>query len=1172
ESHPVVADEEAPQAPSNAPPPAQSLAGGEAPATDDKSEGPVLRFADDQQDTADTDDAADDGGVALSVAPAPRDAFDTDETALDQDTLAGSAGAESDDRGVAAVDSAFDVEVIDPEPEPPETLIGELELADPDLAAAEATALPRQAEAPRRLAIAPKPAPQPEPPAEVELASVDLTVLGNDEPTTPQTLALDALGLDEIAQQSLQVIADEPEPLVDLATDAPPASTVEVAALPEGQAPLIAPDALADLAQADLSSSTIGEAGAVVAPEPVDLEVEEKSKRKTRKPRVTKAKQKSAPAMIEVASEPVVEEPVEQPAPEPHSRTEPERVAQIERIVEPAPSLSDDVEVLEVTEPTPASALDLDEAIAFAPDDDLAPQSDSPDVLTDSTFGHAVSEFAGDASELVEADELAEAPASDEDAEALAAEALAGDDALATESLELGVDELPESMPEDADAGATLVSPESVEEEDTAAQVSPLQDASEVNAEAPAEQELASEPARVDPTLPAAPTRAAPAVPMNNLSLGAAGSLLGTDQANFIGGMPLRLAPLTPKKKGATGTPRETPQTPPGQKRRVAVAFGDRPVSAITPPVDDDAPLTASVSVSVERGEESAAPPALDEVPAPEPRNEAPVAEAPVTALESPALSIDEAIPPFTGETPTAGRVTMAFDGLAMPPVRQTDVFSQLSPPAKRHADHAFSAAAEDLSIPTAAERDNGEEQVASRLSPGEEAAGDAPNEDFWAAQDEAAANGSPLSGDEAETDQDQALSPLRPMRRHAGARGGAAPAWPGKRGSGEYVEVARDPRQGAPRRRRVPIVVLLLLMLACMGAAAYGVWKLLPPQLTIEGTLQFKNLDALGEGAQRKFIESQRQLLTGDNEKIRRFAMAALKARPQHAGISPGFLEDTVEFFRSVNPVEFPAARKNIMLVKAFGTDKRADAARMEALLAALYKANGEAVVDTGELRAVIAGTEDAIRRLEASLDALRGESNKARVTAAVTRASADTLARLKEEADRLEEQWMSATSARQALEVELDRLSQAAPADSAPNNAAPAPEEDDQLKVMTQELSRVNARLTEIKSVTDEQATAARKKLDESIDQFQKQIATAGDTMKDNPELAAYVESARKLQEATRQLTGELIHRQQEQYAKLNEYKRRWADSAEALRNAAWEKDDELKQLNDELAIAQR
>src|SRR5262249_53064647 len=71
---------------------------------------------------------------------------------------------------------------------------------------------------------------------------------------------------------------------------------------------------------------------------------------------------------------------------------------------------------------------------------------------------------------------------------------------------------------------------------------------------------------------------------------------------------------------------------------------------------------------------------------------EAPAVPAPVAAdgsVERSAraaarpLRDDERIPPYTGAGPaTRGGVTIGFDGLAMPPVRELAVFSQMSPPA----------------------------------------------------------------------------------------------------------------------------------------------------------------------------------------------------------------------------------------------------------------------------------------------------------------------------------------------------------------------------------------------------------------------------------------------------------------------------------------------------------
>src|SRR5205085_10524640 len=55
-----------------------------------------------------------------------------------------------------------------------------------------------------------------------------------------------------------------------------------------------------------------------------------------------------------------------------------------------------------------------------------------------------------------------------------------------------------------------------------------------------------------------------------------------------------------------------------------------------------------------------------------------------------PAVRGEPEIPPFAGSNPTEGKVTAGFDGLAMPPVRETDVFSQMG---SARIDAAFASA-----------------------------------------------------------------------------------------------------------------------------------------------------------------------------------------------------------------------------------------------------------------------------------------------------------------------------------------------------------------------------------------------------------------------------------------------------------------------------------------------
>jgi hypothetical protein len=87
-----------------------------------------------------------------------------------------------------------------------------------------------------------------------------------------------------------------------------------------------------------------------------------------------------------------------------------------------------------------------------------------------------------------------------------------------------------------------------------------------------------------------------------------------------------------------------------------------------------------------------------------------------------------------------------------------------------------------------------------------------------------------------------------------------------------------------------------------------------------------------------------------------------------------------------------------------------------------------------------------------------------------------------------------------------------------------------------------------------------------------FQTEIAAASQLNQGNPELTAYVASAQKLQETTRNLIDELFKKQERQFGQLMELKERLNDKLESRRNEMWMADRELQQLTERLAILTR
>jgi hypothetical protein len=219
---------------------------------------------------------------------------------------------------------------------------------------------------------------------------------------------------------------------------------------------------------------------------------------------------------------------------------------------------------------------------------------------------------------------------------------------------------------------------------------------------------------------------------------------VGRDQQSFLGGMPLPLAvPVEPPPPAAQQRPVVTAPPPPPQfaaEQQTAPPVAPAPAAPPRPRVFKTPFAAAPFEV------------AADELPAPD--------------------SEQPYVPPFAGASGgPGGRVTTAFDGLAMAPVREVDVFSHASGPAP--------------TIPPT-------KRVPSAAAPADAAApdADATTDDPWANGDEL-----PDGGGTGAADAPLAVGPtLTNMSRgHKPVPGGFRPPVPAA-GDGGAAAAARGP------------------------------------------------------------------------------------------------------------------------------------------------------------------------------------------------------------------------------------------------------------------------------------------------------------------------------------------------------------------------------------------
>jgi pSer/pThr/pTyr-binding forkhead associated (FHA) protein len=845
------------------------------------------------------------------------------------------------------------------------------------------------------------------------------------------------------------------------------------------------------------------------------------------------------------------------------------------------PPVAAGTEVLENTEPTPESALQsAAEQLAI----DALSSSDAPaapaDELSDTKFDRAVREFVGtEIGDIVEPATEQAAPKalpSPEPREPDRAQEVERAEAQEVEHAEIPAeaDLRPIQLPEPDQDTLHAIEADFDQAKHAAENVPAPLDELEIEpaplpaAEAPATSEPPSEPPpELEQTTETAPAPAAPKP--------AAMPRWGANQDNFLGGVPLNLwgpepaaAPPPPERQaprspfgGATPPP---PFAAPGRRRRPAAAApnelqslsGAPPVPPAAPsatpvgfelkgPQNDDAvkDLIEEIDSAAAAAEaatktpprapasEDDEPPFMGAIP-PRPRR---------AGAMRPRRRQDESIPATQTATPTQGTITTGFDGLAMPPVREMDVFSQLHSvpqvPASGAAQGATSIGAGDL-LGAVSPMTFSEPLPASDEPP-------APTRRaLEAARRQAAvpvqADAQPQELDEIEADEEGEASVAGERRPQV--------AYAAELTESELSLI----RRGYVRR----VAALVVVMIALMGAAVYGINNYLGVKTTTEGQFRFANLGQLNQRDRGLFQNLQVKDLQEDE--TRRIAANLLS--PEYP---PGFLVDPVEYSRAVSNASFldEQQQPDVMSVKIQGTDEKADRARMLAIMNAVYNRNQKWIDNANQSRAALADLKKEIEQSQRDLKNINDEIARLR-TLDESRPTREQIDALTAEKDRLETAWNDSVKAVKDAQAEIERL-KSVPADAAPGTAAT--DDDEKVKTMQAELDRLLARANESRSATSQQAVSARKNLDDALDAFQKQVTTAQDAMNGNPEIAAFIKAAQDLQETTRQLTSDLIRTQEQQFATLMELKNRLNDKMEQRRAESWQKDKELLDLNE-------
>jgi hypothetical protein len=366
-----------------------------------------------------------------------------------------------------------------------------------------------------------------------------------------------------------------------------------------------------------------------------------------------------------------------------------------------------------------------------------------------------------------------------------------------------------------------------------------------------------------------------------------------------------------------------------------------------------------------------------------------------------------------------------------------------------------------------------------------------------------------------------------------------------------------------AKRRKHLRNVVLCMVLLPILIIAAIAaIYYFLPQRAGVETNIKFMGLSQIGEKDRQAFREDKLTRLRGDA--VLRDALAGL--RP---GVSPGFLNDrrSLEAGLAKGGDPWPADRPDTLRLAVSSVAPADDRARVTALAAAFLK-NNDTSADQYETtlsklkqdQAKMAEKQAALAALESELAELN-RLRESRPDAGVMDAAAAA-------AKAAEAAFKQATARRQNVEIEIERLKQQSEAGDAPapaeataaTPAPPATADDPQLKALADKLAAVKQRNDDIKAASQGKSAAARGTVDSTITQLQKELEAA-QKLKDSPELTRYVTAAKQIFDQTRQLTDDLIRRQQQQHARLSEVKDKVAKMMAEQLKQKLQSDKELK-----------
>ncbi|MEM6313526.1 MAG: hypothetical protein AAF743_05540, partial [Planctomycetota bacterium] len=430
-----------------------------------------------------------------------------------------------------------------------------------------------------------------------------------------------------------------------------------------------------------------------------------------------------------------------------------------------------------------------------------------------------------------------------------------------------------------------------------------------------------------------------------------------------------------------------------------------------------------------------------------------------------------------------------------------------------------------------------------------------------------------PAPTDPPETDDTPSTSPFakRPINQPPPGK------VPGKAVATTGVESAEDlleptlPSSGSSRSRLRRAVMAAGAALVFVVAAIAAVYQFIPVESEVVGRISYENFMNRTEAERLAFEDAQKTLLFSDE--TRQVALALFRRSGNTtSGDDPGFLADATAFGAATLKPDFLEDDPETLELVHTGPGGPLAQERVAALLNALYELNEPLLIAAKEAEDTYKRHVNEIGYLETALTQNQTliETETAKMDAIP---SPQRLETLREEMIAAREANDRANRAVDRLESELRQLQRDERRMSEADRVGDVPSDEllDELVQRHSELQRtmdvLRGRAAAGGVSADEQAA-----LDEAMSRFEQALATAGNQNDIEPALAAFIKSAQGQLKSTRDLTANLVGKQEKTVARLVEAQRELQENITKNRGERFDSDPHLQDIIQQLQMAER